>query len=1063
MYSFKKGTWRSYTSLDGLAYNVVWTIYHDSDGMLWFGTEGGGVSRFDGKEFFNLTPRDGLADENIKAIHQDADGVMWFGTWGGGVFRYDGKEFINFTTENGLANNIVWAIHSDPDGIVWFGTKKGISQYDGKRFVNFTSEDGLVHNNVFAIHQDSKGFLWFGTEGGISRYDGKEFINFTEKDGLWYPNVLTIYGDADGILWFGTGHLTAQGGGGVFRYDGKKFVNFTTKDGLVNDNVRAIHRDASGVLWFGTWGGASRYDGEEFVNLTTEDGLLNNYVNAVYSDSDGVLWFGTGSMILFERGGVSRYDMGCVSFTEKDGLANNRINTIYADSDGALWFGTNDGVSRYRGFPPCEGVNDAFVSFTARDGLPGNSVLAIQQDAEGALWFGTWIDGVFRYDGRKFVNFTAQDGLTDNRVLAICCDREGALWFGTWWGGVSRYDGERFVNFTTRDGLANDRVMSIYQDPEGIMWFGTWGGVSRYEGGKFVNFTTEDGLVDNRVFTIYCDPEGVMWFGTWGGVSRYNSERFVNFTTQDGLADNRVRAIYRDAEGILWFGTDGGGVCGYDGIAWTSLDTRDGLLGNNVKIHQDSEGFLWFGTERGVTRYCRSKTRPKARIVTVTTDRRYTALDALEPATAGTRITFEYTSIDFKTHSDKRLYRYKLEGYDKEWSRPTKATQVDYASLPSGEYTFQVQAIDKDLNYSESASVAVKVQPDPRDVKLVALQTEIDHLRWEVGKKYHFENIVGRSAPIKQVYALMEKAIDSGLTVLISGETGTGKELVAKAIHYNSPRKSYPLQELNCGAVPKELVASTLFGYRKGAFTGAAENTMGLFESASGGTVLLDEIGEMPNDAQVHLLRVLQERKIQRIGETQLRDVDVRVIAITNRDIEAEVQANRFREDLYYRLKIFPIHVPPLRQRLDDIPLLAEHFLKKVCRQLNKDIDGFAPEVIPMLQSYSWPGNVRELENEIYRAAALVEEGMKIQTHHFSSQITRGESLIREIFSESLSYNEALDQFRRHLIEETLRECGGNQSAAARKLGIRRPNLIRLMNRLKIRNTGIFHKSLYTF
>jgi transcriptional regulator with GAF, ATPase, and Fis domain len=330
------------------------------------------------------------------------------------------------------------------------------------------------------------------------------------------------------------------------------------------------------------------------------------------------------------------------------------------------------------------------------------------------------------------------------------------------------------------------------------------------------------------------------------------------------------------------------------------------------------------------------------------------------------------------------------------------------------------------------------------------MQAELSYLRSEVGRKYQFENIIGSSAGMMQVRGLMERAIDSGLTVLIIGETGTGKELVAKAIHYSSPRKNKLPQELNCGAIPKDLVASTLFGHRKGAFTGANEDKMGLFEVASGGTVLLDEISEMPEDAQIHLLRVLQEHKIQRIGETELRDVDIRVIAITNRDLEDEVEAGRFREDLYYRLTVFPIHIPPLRERADDIPLLAEHFLRQACQQQDKDLEGFAPGVLDMLSGYSWPGNVRELEHEIYRATALAEEGSRIQTYHFSSRVTRGESLIQEVLSEQVGYRELVNRFRRRVIEEALRENNGNRSAAARQLRIDRSNLVAVMKRLGI-------------
>ncbi len=1091
---FKKGTWRNYSYFNGLANNYVNAIHCASDGALWFGTYGGGVSRCDGKELVNFTTADGLAHNDVWAIYCDADGTMWLGTEGG-LSRYDGRDFVTFTSKDGLAHNFVHAIHRDPDGVMWFGTEGGVSRYDGTRFVNFTQEDGLAHNRVWAVHCSPDGVLWFGTYGGgVSRYDGKGFVNFTQKDGLASNCVHAIHRDPAGVMWFGTNE------GGFSRYDGKRFVNFTQKDGLANNRVHAIHRDPAGVMWFGTNGGASRYDGKGFVNFTTKDGLAHSQVHAIYRAPDRAIWFGTWG------GGVSRYDENAlVNFTRKDGLASNKVHegAVYCDPEGSIWFGMNNGVSRYDG--------KRFVTQGPPNGLAGHEVWAIHRGPDGALWFGTE-NGLFRYDGKEFVTFTTTDGLPNNRVTAIHRGPDEAMWFGTEDGlsrvvypfdklragsERSRRDGKEFVNFTTTDGLAGNFIWAIHRGADGAMWFGTHdNGVSRYDGkgsrrnrdskslakrdpdlsGQFVNFTTKDGLASNRVRTIYCAPDGALWFGTYDGVSRYDGEipplsplfkggkgGFVNFTTKDGLASHIVYAIHRTSDGVMWFGTEGGGVSGYDGIAWTSLDTRDGLAGNIVSaIYQDSDGGLWFGTcDGGITRYRRDTTPPHALIVAVTTDRRYTNLNDLCPVTAGTRVTFAYGSIDFKTHPDKRLYRYRMREtrrnvslHDADWSKPTRKTEVDYGDLPAGEYIFQVQAIDRDLNYSEPATVRVTVQLDARDIKLAALNTEVDYLRREAGRKYQFENIIGRSAAIKQMQALMEKAIDSGLTVLITGETGTGKELVAKAIHFNSPRKDHPLLDRNCGALPKDLVTSTLFGHRRGTFTGAYESTPGLFEAASGGTVLLDEIGEMSQDAQVHLLRVLQERKVQRLGENQLRDVDVRVIAITNRDLAEAVKAGDFRKDLYYRLRVFPIHLPALRERLEDIPVLADHLLQKACADLNKPVDGFAPGVIEMLQSYPWPGNIRELENEIYRAVALVEEGLKLQTYHFSPEVTQGESLIQEMMPtvqpKQSPYREIVDRFERRYIDNALQACNGNRTQAAKMLGIDRKSLYERMQRLHI-------------
>jgi transcriptional regulator with GAF, ATPase, and Fis domain len=248
--------------------------------------------------------------------------------------------------------------------------------------------------------------------------------------------------------------------------------------------------------------------------------------------------------------------------------------------------------------------------------------------------------------------------------------------------------------------------------------------------------------------------------------------------------------------------------------------------------------------------------------------------------------------------------------------------------------------------------------------------------------KHRFSNIIGASDSIKEVFALMEKAIDSGSDVLITGETGTGKELAAREIHHNSPRNEHPLLVCNCSAVPGDVLLNQLFGHCKGAFPDATEDKMGLFEAAEGSTLILDEIDAVPRDIQPSLLRVLDERKVQRLGETTFRSIDVRVIAITSRDLPKLVETGRFLFDLCTRLKVFEIHLPPLRERSGDIPLLVEHFYEEAGRQLRKVLAGFAPDALEALARYPWPGNVRELRSVIRRAYALAGAGERIQTHH---------------------------------------------------------------------------------
>jgi len=302
---------------------------------------------------------------------------------------------------------------------------------------------------------------------------------------------------------------------------------------------------------------------------------------------------------------------------------------------------------------------------------------------------------------------------------------------------------------------------------------------------------------------------------------------------------------------------------------------------------------------------------------------------------------------------------------------------------------------------------------------------------------------------------LIERAMDVDVTVLISGETGTGKELVARAIHAGSTRRAKPLIPVNCAAIPRELLASELFGYRKGAFTGAFEDRPGLFETVSGGTLLLDEIGDMPLDAQVFLLRALQERKIQRLGdEMHLRDVDVRVLAATNRNLEADVESGRFRKDLFYRLNLFPITIPPLCERPDDIPLLADLFIRDACREFDRAVDGIAPEALNALQAYPWHGNVRQLQNEIQRAVVLSSDGAKLGLAHFSPEIVRAPASQTARPASDLTYREAVQHYETQLIRAALDACDGNRTQAAERLGMSRTNLLGIMKRLGITDAG---------
>jgi len=326
------------------------------------------------------------------------------------------------------------------------------------------------------------------------------------------------------------------------------------------------------------------------------------------------------------------------------------------------------------------------------------------------------------------------------------------------------------------------------------------------------------------------------------------------------------------------------------------------------------------------------------------------------------------------------------------------------------------------------------------------LVDENTHLRQELRERYDFSNIIGTSGPTRQMYEQVAQVAQTNTTVLIRGESGTGKELIAHAIHYNSLRAKKPFVKVSCAALPDTLIESELFGYEKGAFTGANARKKGRFELAEAGTIFLDEIGDINMSTQVKLLRVLQEREFERLGGTESVRVNVRVIAATNKDMEKAIADGTFREDLYYRLNVFTIFVPPLRDRKADMLLLADHFLEKFSREHGKVIKRISTPAIDMLMSYHWPGNVRELENALERSV-LVCDAQVIHGHHLppSLQTAEGSGTITRV-----SLKDAVEGFERDLIQDALKTTRGNRAKAARLLDTTE----RILN-YKVRNLGV--------
>lgn len=356
--------------------------------------------------------------------------------------------------------------------------------------------------------------------------------------------------------------------------------------------------------------------------------------------------------------------------------------------------------------------------------------------------------------------------------------------------------------------------------------------------------------------------------------------------------------------------------------------------------------------------------------------------------------------------------------------------------------------ITKPFNMEELVSLIDKALDHKK------LQQENQQLRSELHKKYHFEQIVGKSEEILNVLSMVERVADSDSTVLVTGESGTGKELIARAIHYNSNRADQAFVAINCGAIPAELLESELFGHVKGAFTGAIANRIGRFEMADTGTIFLDEIGDLEPSLQVKLLRVLQQKTFEPVGGTKSISVNVRVIAATNKNLEELVSKGQFREDLFYRLNVIPMTVPPLRERKTDIPLLLGHFMEIFNKNKTRRLTGFSVDALDCLTAYPWPGNIRELENLVERLTILKGQGQievaDLPVKYRTTPIASVDPIQFEIPDEGMDFNSTVDQFENNLILRALEKTGWNRNQAALLLRLNRTTLVE-----KIKKKGL--------
>ena len=1055
-----------------LSNNFVHVIYEDKAGLLWIGTNYG-LNKFDRKsERFTqfYIDQNNTLENQIRAIFEDKNGNFWIGTYGGGLNKFDRNslkwtQFFNIpNNQNSLSNDHVTAIYEDSFGEFWVGTLFGLNLFDKEKkdFIRFRNIPGdptsLSHNVVWKIYEDRSGTLWVGTQGGgLCEFDRrtrlfKRHVNESSNPNSLNNNfILSILEDESAALWVGTG------GGGINKYDRQNTRFFHYKNAPSNlagsdaNFTWTIEEDHTGALWIGSQG-----SGLYFLDRKTEkvkcylndhfnpNSLSYNSIFSILEDRSGTLWVGT------DGGGLNK-------LIRQKNESGNIVKFIHYFSD------PSDSTS-----------------------LGSNRVRKVFEDRDGTIWLATYGGGLNSFDREteKFTRYMNDphdpNSLSSDYVYNIYEDRAGVLWIGTWGGGMLKFDKDtkRFTRFLhnpdNSTSLNHNRVGSFLEDDAGIIWCGTGYGLAKFDKktNKFKRYTKKNGLPDNVVYGVLPDSNGNLWISTNHGLSRFNpeSEKFKNYDVHDGLQSNEFNAgaYLKTRNGELIFG----------GINGINIFYPEDIIDN---FHVPPVVLTAF---KSLSKNIRLK-------------KAISEIEQLKLSYTQNSFSFEFAALDY-VNPAKNQYAYKLEGYDSDWIYSCNNHIATYTHVPPGNYVLKVKGSNNDGVWNEQgASIKIIITPpfwktvwfksllvliiittacslykkrirkietkkqelqervtektraanalqkalDEVEKLKNRLQAENVYLQDEIRTDHNFKNIITQNENFKKVLRSVEQVASTDATVLIMGESGTGKELLARAVHSISQRKERPLVKVNCSALPVNLIESELFGHEKGAFTGAIYRKIGRFELADKGTIFLDEIGDLPLELQTKLLRVLQEGEFERLGNSRTIAVDVRVIAATNRNLEKEIDQGAFREDLYYRLNVFPIKLPPLHQRKDDIPLLVHHFIKKYSKKIGKNIDVVPQNVIHTLTKYHWPGNVRELENIIERAVIISPTPKLLLGDWFTS--SNGNSQVV-----TLEENE-----KQHIIR-ALKMTGwriSGEKGVARILGINPKTLDSRMRKLGIR------------
>jgi transcriptional regulator with PAS, ATPase and Fis domain/ligand-binding sensor domain-containing protein len=980
-------------------------VTEDAEGVVWGGTHEGHIVGVRGQEVVHTIEPDG---GSVRALAVDHEGTLWFGTNqnGAGRWRTPGIRHVPLP---GAERKPVLAVVEDAHGTMWVGAWcAGLFRVRNDVAEQIALPEGRSRRCIYALAIDAEDRLWAAGSGGVFRIDhlptGDRARQLAPED---TPTIYAIHQTADGRLWFG-------GQDGLFEWREDRLLPHALPPALSRRQVRFITSAPDGGLWIGTTGGFARWRANRWDIWTSEQGLSHPFVRAIHPEGDRV-WIGT------YGGGINVLAHGRLSAcTSREGLPDDAVSRMLDDERGFFWVSGNRGVFRVSKAllaacaeqrVPLSGV----VPFTRLDGLPGTETNGGAQPAgwrarDGRLWIPT-VAGLAVLDPARLG--IAVPRLVLQRITLGQQDVTGAD--VTVPAGAPRLD----IRYGALTFAAAHRVRFRYR-LEG--YDRTWIDAGDEQSARYTSL-----------------PPGTFRFrlAVSTGDGEWHETNVSQIVTQRESITHRWWFISLAAAVILLAGH------GTNRVRVRVLEHRTRELEGHVAARtadlQQQRNALHSANERlaGANVQLASANEDLQTVI----DRLSVGALMLDPA----------GHVVFMNRAARSLLYREIDAYDgMPWhdllplgaeERRQIARSIDLPAPERMRLSFPAASV-----FDRHFSMEIDVQDDPRNPaqKMLFLYDvselfDLRRLRAETAGRH---GLIGDSPAMRVLFKQIQDVSASDATILIEGETGSGKELVARAIHGTSPRRQRPFVAVNCAGLTESLLASQLFGHRKGAFTGAVADQVGLIEAAHGGTLLLDEVGDIPLSMQTTLLRALQEREIVRVGESAPRRVDIRIVAATHRNLDVEVAAGRLRQDLLYRIRVVRVRVPALRERAEDIPLLVGRFLTELRRSAGEGATtGISREAMTALMAYAWPGNVRELRSAI-ESAALAGRASIIQRDDLPPEVRSGKVVVDARPSHQ---DGALDA---DAIREALSRTRGNRAAAARALGIGRTTLYRRLKEL---------------